>query len=328
MRVGTPDSELPVLLVALVLNVVTVGPSVQRPTSTPEPDLTLMVGWWTAGPPPLRIEEASGGPLTTSDDRVLLQRALRSGRVEFRGGDGRADPSRSPRRMIVVLGHSLMGPVELPQPTVTALYVQEADTFRRYPAPARVLDRVVRFSVIDGQPDRVLYRIQSASGRRYGGSIWVKDPPTAEDDRPFAGGILQPGVLTRARKIKDSAPVYPFQARTAGIVGRVVVEFTIDPTGKVTGTKILRSDSSLLNQAAIDCVKRWEFAPADMEGEPVPEMRLAVIRFPPRKIDRRQARAAHRLSIKPGALRFGEVIKAVLAQQLIQPSIEEVTRDR
>jgi TonB family protein len=279
--VGTPDSELPVLLIALLLNVVTVRPSVQLPESTPAPDLTLMVGWWTVGPPPLRIEEASAGPLTTSHDRVLLKRVLRGGRIAFRGGDARADPARSPRRMLVVLRHSPRGWIELPQPAVTALYVQEIDTFRRYPAPAGVLDRVVRFSVIDGQPDRVLYRIQSASGQRYGGSIWIKDPPTAQNDRALSGGILQPGVRTRARKIKDSAPVYPSQARTLSIVGTVFVEFAIDASGKVTSTKILRSDSSLLNQAAIDCVKRWEFAPADMEGEPVPEMRVAVIRFPP-----------------------------------------------
>jgi hypothetical protein len=39
-----------------------------------------------------------------------------------------------------------------------------------------------------------------------------------------------------------------------------------------------------------------------------------------------QARPAHRVGIKPGTLRFDEIIEAMLAQQLIQPSIKRMTR--
>jgi len=41
-----------------------------------------------------------------------------------------------------------------------------------------------------------------------------------------------------------------------------------------------------------------------------------------------QAGAAHRGGVEAGTLRFDEVVEAVLSQQLIQPTIEGMTRGR
>jgi hypothetical protein len=41
---------------------------------------------------------------------------------------------------------------------------------------------------------------------------------------------------------------------------------------------------------------------------------------------RRHARSAHRLRVEAGALGFDEIVESVLAQQLIQPPIERMTR--
>jgi hypothetical protein len=44
--------------------------------------------------------------------------------------------------------------------------------------------------------------------------------------------------------------------------------------------------------------------------------------------DFRQSRPAHRLRIKASGLRFHEIVEPMLAQQLIQASIERVARGR
>ena len=73
-------------------------------------------------------------------------------------------------------------------------------------------------------------------------------------------------------------PVYPAIAREAGIHGIVIVEITIGTTGKVTDVRVLRS-LPLLDQAAVDAVKQWEFQPSISSGVPVPVVLTVPISF-------------------------------------------------
>lgn len=57
-------------------------------------------------------------------------------------------------------------------------------------------------------------------------------------------------------------PIYPAIARQMGITGTVVVNATVDPTGKVLKAEST-SGNKLLATAAIDAVKQWKFAPGD-----------------------------------------------------------------
>ena len=56
-------------------------------------------------------------------------------------------------------------------------------------------------------------------------------------------------------------PEYPQIARAAKVQGVVVLEGQIERDGHVCGARVLRS-IPLLDQAAIDAVLRWRFAPA------------------------------------------------------------------
>ena len=67
------------------------------------------------------------------------------------------------------------------------------------------------------------------------------------------------------RKIRDVPPVYPSAAIAANLEGVVVVEAKIDVTGRVTEAKIVRS-IPLLDQAALDAVRQWEFEPVVIDG--------------------------------------------------------------
>ena len=62
--------------------------------------------------------------------------------------------------------------------------------------------------------------------------------------------------------IHKTPPVYPPIARQLGITGVVVVNTTVDPTGKVIKAEST-SGNKLLAPSAIDAVKQWKFAPGD-----------------------------------------------------------------
>jgi TonB family protein len=86
--------------------------------------------------------------------------------------------------------------------------------------------------------------------------------------------------VTPLIRTKSVAPVYPEGTRAGGIRATVLVEITVDETGRVTHATVLRS-LPLLDQAAIDCVMKWEFLPALIYGRPVPMIMTVTVAFAP-----------------------------------------------
>jgi len=87
------------------------------------------------------------------------------------------------------------------------------------------------------------------------------------------GGNIKPPTKTR-----DIKPVYPAIAQSARVQGVVIIEATIGPDGKVKDAKVLRS-IPLLDQAALDAVKQWEFTPTLLNGVPVPVIMTVTVNF-------------------------------------------------
>ena len=81
-------------------------------------------------------------------------------------------------------------------------------------------------------------------------------------------------------KVRDAAPVYPDNARVGAVRGSVILEIQLDVTGKVTHASVLRS-IPFVDQAAIDCVMKWEFLPALIDGIPQPFHMMVYVAFPP-----------------------------------------------
>lgn len=86
------------------------------------------------------------------------------------------------------------------------------------------------------------------------------------------------GDIVPPKKIGDVAPVYPEEARDAGIQGIVIIEAIIDPRGNVTNTRVLRSIPAL-DQAALDAVTQWKYEPTLLEGEAVPLVMTITVNF-------------------------------------------------
>jgi len=81
---------------------------------------------------------------------------------------------------------------------------------------------------------------------------------------PFSGE--DPGAnvdeLVR-RPISSPAPEYPVEARRTGQEGRVVLLVQLDASGGVVRVDLKESSGSrLLDEAAMEAVRRWRFSPA------------------------------------------------------------------
>lgn len=63
--------------------------------------------------------------------------------------------------------------------------------------------------------------------------------------------------------------VYPEMARKSGVEGQVIVRVLVGKDGRVKQTKIQYSESSMLDQAAVDAVKKSVFTPAIQNGQPI-----------------------------------------------------------
>jgi len=86
------------------------------------------------------------------------------------------------------------------------------------------------------------------------------------------------GRIKAPTKIKDVKPVYPAIAQSARVAGMVTIEATIGFDGKVVDAKVVRS-SPLLDQAALDAVRQWEYTPTLLNGVPVSVLVTVTVNF-------------------------------------------------
>jgi TonB family protein len=87
------------------------------------------------------------------------------------------------------------------------------------------------------------------------------------------GGQVRPPI-----RIKEVAPIYPAIAQSARVTGDVVIEATIDEEGKVADARIVKS-VPMLDQAALDAVKQWEYQPSLLNGVPTPIVATVTVKF-------------------------------------------------
>lgn len=78
------------------------------------------------------------------------------------------------------------------------------------------------------------------------------------------------GIVTPVKPLKTERPPYPRRARESGWQGRVILQLSITPHGKVMTAAIHESSGySLLDNSAVEAAKNWTFEPAKNGGFPV-----------------------------------------------------------
>ncbi len=85
---------------------------------------------------------------------------------------------------------------------------------------------------------------------------------------PVGPGVPEP------RKIQDAKATYPSVAKQARVQGIVILDALVSTEGRVVGIRVLRG-IPLMDQAAIEAVRRWVFEPTLLNGHPVP-LRLEI----------------------------------------------------
>ena len=80
------------------------------------------------------------------------------------------------------------------------------------------------------------------------------------------------------KKIKDALPVFPQDAIAAGAQGVVVLDATIEPDGKVSTARVIRS-VPFLDAAAMSAVTQWAFTPTIVDGRAVPVIMTVNVSF-------------------------------------------------
>lgn len=199
-----------------------------------------------------------------------------SGRVTVRAvvdEFGRVAEVRRMRRPIV---NSSRRPAPTPaelEVATEALVLSAADAVRQwqYVAP---FDGPIAFNLsFDFSADRRVTLL----GQEIAETVVVTNAPPPPPPAP--GQPVRVGSGIRApQQLRKVNPAYPQDARDARVQGVVILEALIGRDGRVTDAKVLRS-IPMLDQAAIDAVRQWEYVPTMLNGMAVPVVMTVTVQF-------------------------------------------------
>ena len=106
-------------------------------------------------------------------------------------------------------------------------------------------------------------------------SAIVAPPPLPEvPQQPIRVG----GTVRQPQKVRDVKPVYPQLALISRVEGVVIIEATIGADGRVVNARVLRT-AHLLDRAALEAARQWEFTPTLLNGAPVPVIMTVTVAF-------------------------------------------------
>ena len=113
-------------------------------------------------------------------------------------------------------------------------------------------------------------------------------PPSVSGVDAAAGTTSVPGIFSafsptggrvkEPRLVVSSSPNYPPVAKQTGVEGEVTVSAVIDIAGKLTSMKVI-SGSPLLQQAALESLRKWKYEPALLNDKPVPVQTSITVKF-------------------------------------------------
>lgn len=121
------------------------------------------------------------------------------------------------------------------------------------PGPVQITDRIV--PGLPGVP----------GGDDDGGSGWTIIPHHLLDNPP----------QTRSQV----SPLYPAEARSAGLTGEVLVEFLVGEDGRVLDARVLRATNPVFESPTLRAVQKWRFEPGKKSGRPVRFRMVAPVLF-------------------------------------------------
>jgi protein TonB len=96
---------------------------------------------------------------------------------------------------------------------------------------------------------------------------------------PKSTGPTTSGAMTKVFDLKDldqapvprfrPQPVYPYEMKRQGVSAEVLIEFVCDGNGDVRDARVIKSENSAFDAAALDAIYKWKFCPGKKGGRPV-----------------------------------------------------------
>ena len=90
--------------------------------------------------------------------------------------------------------------------------------------------------------------------------------------------VISTNVLDRLA-VHKTRPDYPAQAAQQHLVGAVVLRVIVDKSGKVIEATPM-AGPDVFRQAAVDAVRKWQYKPYVLNGEPLQVRSTIVVAFP------------------------------------------------
>jgi TonB family protein len=150
-----------------------------------------------------------------------------------------------------------------------------------------------------------------------GAMVMSHDAPKTVDGGGLAG-----------KAIKRVPPTYPAVAKAAGAQGPVSVQIVVNETGAVESAKAT-SGHPLLQSAAVDAARQWQFSPTKLSGNAVKVSGAISFVFTLPKEDDASGNVTFTRMLTPGHAPEGERVKPVkesLGKQMIEGVEAEGTR--
>jgi protein TonB len=104
-------------------------------------------------------------------------------------------------------------------------------------------------------------------------------PGTEVVSTQYASRPLRVGSVPGSPIVKRVEAIYPPAAQQARVTGTVILEIKVGVHGRVTDARVLRG-IPLLDQAALDAVRQWEYRPTLLNGEFITTIRTVSVTFP------------------------------------------------
>ena len=161
-------------------------------------------------------------------------------------------------------GHKQTTPVPVTQKVLAPAAILAPNTVPDHATPVAATspgETTSSDNVGSDQPQGVPWGVKDGLGD--GPPVTNAAPADSEVPLPVSGEVMAPVVIHRV------TPPYPRVPLAARMNGSVIVECIIDKTGHVRDARVVRSSSTLFEQAAIDAVLQWQFSPGSLHGRAI-----------------------------------------------------------
>ena len=83
-----------------------------------------------------------------------------------------------------------------------------------------------------------------------------------------SANTVVPGIVLAGRIVKKSQPIYPDIAKSRHVSGTVTLGAVISKAGTISTLYVIASPDENLSASALDAVRRWEYQPYLLNGQP------------------------------------------------------------